>query len=435
MTQPVAQAEISAGPRIYNLFPLLAGPVDAWAGHLDRIAGMSFDWIWLNPFHYPGFSGSLYAVKDPYRLHPLLAGAGDDPGKLLGGFTAAAAAHGIAVMMDLVINHTAKDSVLAAEHPDWFLRDPDGELRSPRAVDPVDPRKFTVWGDLAELDYGNEAVRAAQIAHWTKLVEHHLDLGFAGFRCDAAYQVPAEVWRGIIGAAKAKAPGCRFFAETLGCTPEQVLALRGAGFDFLFNSAKWWDFRSPWLLEQYALYRQVAPTIAFPESHDTERLAMTLGDPEPDELLRRYRFAYLFAATFSSGVMMPMGFEYGCRKPMDVVGSRPGDWAWETARPRIDLTGYVGEVNRMKAATPALNVDGPQDRITAPHQRIIGLRHLSGGDLASSDDAAIVLINADRARPWGVDPGPLISQCGGRVSRFEEVTPERPPASCSSPAG
>ena len=167
--------------------------------------------------------------------------------------------------------------------------------------------------------------------------------------------------------AKAIDPECRFFAETLGCTPEQALALAPAGFDFLFNSAKWWDFRSPWLLEQYDLYRQVAPTIAFPESHDTDRLAMDLGDPEPPELERHYRLRYLFAAAFSSGVMMPMGYEYGCRKPLDVVDSRPGDWAWETAAPRIELSGFVGAVNRMKAATPALNVEGPQRQVTAPH--------------------------------------------------------------------
>ncbi len=389
---------------------------------------MGFDWIWVNPFHYPGFSGSLYAVKDPYRLHPLLAADGADPAVLLRGFTAAAGTRDIAVMMDLVINHTAKDAVLASDHPEWFLRDPDGGLRSPRAVDTVDPRKFTVWGDLAEIDYHNPDLRPAQIAHWTKLVEHHLDLGFKGFRCDAAYQVPADIWRAIIGAAKAKVPGCRFFAETLGCTPAQVLALRGAGFDFLFNSAKWWDFRAPWLLEQYDLYRQVAPTVAFPESHDTERLAMTLGDPEPALLERQYRFHYLFAACFSCGVMMPMGYEYGCRKAMDVVGSRPGDWTFETATPRIDLTGAIGEINRMKAATPALNLEGSQVRITAPDQPIIGLRRLSGGDLAASDDAAIVLINPHRTRAAGIDPGPLIQRCGGRIDRFEEVTPGRPAA-------
>ena len=33
MTQSVATTELSSGPRIYNLFPLLAGPVAAWAEH------------------------------------------------------------------------------------------------------------------------------------------------------------------------------------------------------------------------------------------------------------------------------------------------------------------------------------------------------------------------------------------------------------------
>ena len=371
------------GPRIYNLFPLLAGPVPQWSDHLERIAAMAFDWVFVNPFHYPGFSGSLYAVKDYYRLHPLLAADGADPESLLKGFTRAAAKRRIAVMMDLVINHTSKDSVLVAEHPEWFRRDPDGELRSPRAIDPVDPRKFTVWGDLAEIDYDNPNTRPALIEYWVELVRHHLKLGFKGFRCDAAYQVPAEVWQPIVRhgeGARSRVPVLRRDARLH--AGAGAGAASGAGFDFLFNSAKWWDFRAPWLLEQYDLYRQVAPTVAFPESHDTERLAMELGDPEPPELERHYRLRYLFAAAFSSGVMMPMGYEYGCRTPLDVVGSRPGDWAWETAEPRLDLTGFVGAVNRMKAATPALNVEGPQKRITAPHSPVVGLLRLSGGDVA-----------------------------------------------------
>jgi len=388
---------------------------------------MGFDWIYVNPFHYPGFSGSLYAVKDPYRLHPLLEADSAEPATLLKGFTGAATEQSLAVMMDLVINHTAKDAVLVDEHPEWFKRDADGELRSPRAIDPVDPRRFTVWGDLAEIDYDNPNVRPAQIEYWTELVRHHLRLGFNGFRCDAAYQVPAEVWNPLIDAAKAEQPDCLFFAETLGCTPDQVVALKEAGFDYIFNSAKWWDFRAPWLLEQYELYRRIAPSIAFPENHDTERLAIELGDPEPAELERWYRLQYLFAATFSSGVLMPMGYEFGCRKRMDVVGSRPGDWEWETAQPRIDLTGFVGAANAMKAACPALNVEGPQKKITAPQSAVVGLLRLSDGDVAASEDAAVVLINPDEARSWGVDPGPLINQAGGRISAFEDVTPEARP--------
>jgi hypothetical protein len=48
------------GPRIYNPFPLLAGPFPRWNEHLERARRMEFDWIFLNPFHRAGYSGSLY---------------------------------------------------------------------------------------------------------------------------------------------------------------------------------------------------------------------------------------------------------------------------------------------------------------------------------------------------------------------------------------
>ncbi len=63
------------GLRIYNLFPTLAGPVARWIDHLERIAAMRFDWVYVNPFHATGGSGSLYAVDDYLRLNPLLRGA------------------------------------------------------------------------------------------------------------------------------------------------------------------------------------------------------------------------------------------------------------------------------------------------------------------------------------------------------------------------
>ena len=112
-----------------------------------------------------------------------------------------------------------------------------------------------------------------------------------------------------------------FCAENLGAPKEAVLALAGAGFDYLFNSVKWWDFESPWLLEQYEDFRHIAPSIGFPESHDTDRLVSELlaaGIPEA-QIEPRYRQAYAFAAAYSTGVMMPMGFEYGWSRRLDVV--------------------------------------------------------------------------------------------------------------------
>jgi starch synthase (maltosyl-transferring) len=41
-----------------------------------------------------------------------------------------------------------------------------------------------------------------------------------------------------------------FVAETLGCSPEETRQTAEAGINAIFNSSKWWDFSSDWLLEQ-----------------------------------------------------------------------------------------------------------------------------------------------------------------------------------------
>ena len=105
-------------------------------------------------------------------------------------------------MTDLVIDHTARDSRLAGERPELFQRDENGELRSPYAIDPDDRTKRTVWTDLAKLDYDTVPARRALTEYWDRYIAHVQGLGVRGFRCDAAYKVPPEVWRDLIGAAR-----------------------------------------------------------------------------------------------------------------------------------------------------------------------------------------------------------------------------------------
>jgi starch synthase (maltosyl-transferring) len=410
---------LTHGLRIYNLLPTLAGSVAGWTAQLPRIAAMAFDAVYLNPFHYPGFSGSLYAVKDYYRLNPRFRGAPSEcigPGgmrrsddDLLRAFTAAAAGHGLRVIMDLVVNHTAKDSELAAHRPQWFARGDGGEMRSPSTVDPADPARKTVWGDLAELDY-----RAPQkdeiIAYFADLVRHYVGIGFGGFRCDAAYKVPAEVWRRLIVAARSQDPDIVFCAETLGAPEEDVLALGDAGFDYLFNSVKWWDFESPWPLDQYERYRHIAPSIGFPESHDTERLVAELlaaGFPE-SQIEARYRQAYSFAAAFSTGVMMPMGFEYGWSRRFDVVAGldQPPGMAAEPAR--FDLSGFIAGINLMKRAVPALNEEGPQRRLSRPDDPLLVLLRQSGNGV----ERALTLVNTEEGEARDVVTADLALAAG-----------------------
>ncbi|MGH7064444.1 MAG: maltotransferase domain-containing protein [Stellaceae bacterium] len=381
------------GLRIYNLFPTLAGTIRQWAEHLPRIASMGFNAVYLNPFHFPGFSGSLYAVKDYYRLNPRLRdGESSDDDSLLAGFAAAARQHGLRVIMDLVLNHTSKDSELVRRHPDWFAHDATGAILAPSASDPADPRRKTEWGDLAELDYRGPR-RDDIAAYFEAVVGHYLGLGFGGFRCDAAYKVPTEIWRTLTDAAKTAMPDALFCAETVGAPKEAVLALAGAGFDYLYNSVKWWDFKSPWLLDQYESFRHIAPSIGFPESHDTPRLVTELraaGVPEI-EIEPRYRQAYAFAAAYSAGVLMPMGFEFGWERRLPVVMS--GD---EPPEPkRFDLSRFIAEVNAEKSAVPPLNEEGPQRLLPSGQDGLIVLERRA----ASTDDRALILVNRDPRQP------------------------------------
>ncbi|HSQ06130.1 MAG TPA: alpha-amylase, partial [Chromatiaceae bacterium] len=58
--------------KIYNLFPLLAGPVGDWRSHLERASAMGFDWVFVNPIHRLGSSGSLYSIADYLAINPAL---------------------------------------------------------------------------------------------------------------------------------------------------------------------------------------------------------------------------------------------------------------------------------------------------------------------------------------------------------------------------
>jgi starch synthase (maltosyl-transferring) len=397
---------MSEGLRIYNLFPTLAGTVRQWTMHLPRIAAMGFNAVYVNPFHYPGFSGSLYAVKDYYRLNPRFRDdESDDDDALLREFTGAARAYRLRVIMDLVVNHTSKDSELVASRPQWFTRDSRGSVVSPHATDPADPSRKTVWGDLAELDYRPPQQRQI-LAYFQQLVRHYMGLGFGGFRCDAAYKVPAEVWSDLIGDAKAADAKVIFCAENLGAPKEAVLALASAGFDYLFNSVKWWDFESPWLLEQYEEFRHIAPSVGFPESHDTQRLVTELraaGIAE-SEIEPHYRQAYAFAAAFSTGVMMPIGFEYGWSRRLDVVGTRND----EPEPNRFDLTDFITEVNAMKKAIPALNEEGPQRVLCNKDDSLLVLERRT----ESGNGRAFVLVNTREREPSEVALATLSADFG-----------------------
>lgn len=368
--------------RIYNLFPLLAGEFKNWDKHIERAASMGFDWIFVNPVQKLGASGSLYSITDYFQLNAEFVDKSSrkkPETQLKETIQRTEKKYGVRFMIDLVINHCAVDSDLVKKYPQWFVHDSHGNVVNPSCME---DGHEVVWRDLARFDHAHTKDPHGLYRFYYSIVEHYIALGFKGFRCDAAYQIPSQWWRRLIDDIKTIHPDIIFIAETLGCTADQTKQTAQAGFDFIFNSSKWWDFSSPWLLEQYQLIRELVPSISFPESHDTVRLYQ-----ESYNNLEALKQRYLFAAVFSAGVMIPMGYEFGFKKPLNVINTRPEDW--ETTD--VDLTDFIRKVNKFKSAYKVFQEDGPINILSNGHSPTFFLWKASN----CSREEAIIILNKD----------------------------------------
>src|SRR5437660_10060308 len=147
---------------------------------LDRLKELGVTILWLMPIHpigqekKKGTIGSPYAVRDYYGINPDY-GTQADFKKLI----SEAHRRGMKVIIDIVANHTAWDSVLM-KHPDWYKHDAKGNITYPYD-----------WFDIAALNYTNPQLRqymTDMLKYWIR--EFDLD----GFRCDVAGEVPTDFW-------------------------------------------------------------------------------------------------------------------------------------------------------------------------------------------------------------------------------------------------
>jgi 1,4-alpha-glucan branching enzyme len=171
------------------------GTFAAAQAQLPRLVDLGVSILWLMPVqqigehHRKGRLGSPYAIKDYYQVNDEFGTAED-----LKAFIRAAHDLGLYVILDWVANHTAWDSNLAAEHPEWYVRDYKGDFS---------PTPWWDWDDIIDLDYSQPEVRrymTEAMVHWVR--EYDLD----GFRCDVAWGVPADFWETVRGELDAVKP-------------------------------------------------------------------------------------------------------------------------------------------------------------------------------------------------------------------------------------
>ncbi len=168
--------------------------------HLDHLAWLGVDGIWLTPIHPSPDEDWGYDVADYYGVHPDL-GTMEDVDRLI----AEAGRRGIRVLLDLVPNHTSDrhpwflDALTSrqAAHRDWYVwadPRPDGTppnnwisvFGGPAWEPDAASGQFYLHNFLPEqpdLNWWNRDVRG----EFDRILRFWLDRGVAGFRIDVAH--------------------------------------------------------------------------------------------------------------------------------------------------------------------------------------------------------------------------------------------------------
>ena len=177
------------------------GTIKAFLPHLHRIAAMGVNMIWLMPIHPTGIInrkgslGSYYSSRNFTEVNPEFGNKSD-----LKHLIVQAHQMGIKVILDWVANHAAWDNNWTSDHPDYFVRDENGNFLSPYD-----------WTDVIQIDHNNEAAHDAlreAMCYWIR--EFDID----GFRADLAHLTPLRFWLKARELAESIKPDLIWLAET-----------------------------------------------------------------------------------------------------------------------------------------------------------------------------------------------------------------------------
>jgi starch synthase (maltosyl-transferring) len=398
-------------PRIYFFHSLLVGPLDAWPTQFAHAAALGFDHAVIGSLFEPGQAGHGQVVGNHARLHSVFEAA-QPATDAIRTLADAARQNGLTLLVDLVIDRMAADGALYAEHAGWFHAFESDEAR-------LDPRHVHREDNVAYANFGDAGSRAALVDWWTHQLLALADAGVGGFRFDSPHRVPAAVWRQLGDALREKHPDVRFLAATPGLARGDLLGLADAGFDSVFSSVRWWDFRSSWMVEEHAALARAGAPIAFPEAPYGTRLAAELSDVHDAAIVERaYRRALFTSAALGTGWMMPMGFEYGITEPMSQTRGDASQFALAVQAKKFDLTERVTRANELARTTKTLHANGELRPLSGPGAPAALLLRADQPDLRDAAEAILIAINPELGAPLRVDPARFLAGVPGNFTRF-----------------
>jgi glycosidase len=259
---------------IYEIFPRQysqKGNFNAITADLDRLKNLGVTVLWLMPIHpigkekAKGTIGSPYAVKDFYAINPDY-GTSADFKRLV----AESHRRGMKIIIDIVANHTAWDSVMM-KNKAFYTRNANGEI-----IPPVPD-----WADVADLNYDNPELRkyiVEMLKFWVR--EYDLD----GFRCDVAGFVPTDFWETARAEVDKIKPDTIWLAEWE--SPDLLTKAFNLDYSWanhsildkvLHGTAPAYEIRKTWETDR-AKMPKGALRMRFSDNHDERRAIARFGE-------------------------------------------------------------------------------------------------------------------------------------------------------------
>jgi glycosidase len=322
------------------------GTLAAIMPQLPRLREMGIDIVWLMPVNpigeaeRKGTLGSNYAVRDYKAVNP-------DFGTMADLCELVAAAHrlGMHVILDWVANHTAWDHVWVTEHPDWYLKNPEGQIEAYRYQPPEDAPE-EIWSDVVGLDY-------RQAALWEAMTDALLyfvrEADVDGYRCDVAGLLPTAFWEQARRELEKIKP---VFMLAEWSSPE----LHRAAFDMTYDWGLY-DVMSSmargeasvfdlcrYLQQPPVLYPADAYRMLFTTNHDKN--SWVAHDAEL--FGPAFRAFTVLTATLPGMMLIYSGQEAGLHKRLQFFEKDPIDWG------TFELAGFYRELTSLKHRNRAL---------------------------------------------------------------------------------
>ena len=243
------------------------------------------------------------------------------------------------VIIDMVANHTAWDSVMMA-HPDFYKKDSQGQITYPYD-----------WTDVAALDYSKcqtAPLHDRMLVYWLK--EFDLD----GYRCDAAGEIPTDFWEQARAELDRVKPDIMMLAEA--SKPDLLRSAFDLDYSWpvlsTLNDVLMGGKPASALIEtverQRSLFPKGALHMRVTDDHDELRAVTRYGDPGAIA-------AWALVATLDGVPLIYNGMEVG-----DSTQSRapalfePQKIFWQAAEWHPEYPKFYAAVNALRRQNPAL---------------------------------------------------------------------------------